>query len=149
VSAPRYLIDSNLLVYPVDPLDAVKRRRAQEVLRRLAAAGSAAIPAPALAEFCNVASRRLGQEVSSAEIHRQVEDLIADFPVLALTSEVIVMALEGLGRHRLPYFDAQIWACAKIHDIPTVLSEDFAAGSTIRGVEIINPLAPEFDPASL
>jgi len=30
-----------------------------------------------------------------------------------------------------------------------VLSEDFAAGSTVGGVEFVNPFAPGFDPATL
>jgi predicted nucleic acid-binding protein len=40
-------------------------------------------------------------------------------------------------------WDAQVWATAKLNQIPVVLSEDFASGSVIEGVLFENPFASE------
>jgi predicted nucleic acid-binding protein len=50
----RYLIDTNLLVYPHDLTEPAKAERASAVLLRVSEAQSAALPAQSLAEFANV-----------------------------------------------------------------------------------------------
>jgi predicted nucleic acid-binding protein len=45
----------------------------------------------------------------------------------------------------MSYWDAQIWATARLNQVPVVFSEDFNTGSLIEGVRFINPLANEFD----
>ena len=54
-----YLLDTNVLIYPHDQAEAVKGHRASEVLRQLSQSGRAALSAQALAEFANVALRKL------------------------------------------------------------------------------------------
>lgn len=41
--------------------------------------------------------------------------------------------------HALGCFDAQIWAVARLNQVPFGLSEDFAAGSIVEGVTFLNP----------
>lgn len=41
--------------------------------------------------------------------------------------------------------DAQIWAAARLKQVPYVLSEDFSADATLEGVTFLNPFGPEFD----
>ncbi len=41
------------------------------------------------------------------------------------------------------FWDAQIWATAKLNQIPVVLSQGFASGSVIEGVLFENPFAGE------
>lgn len=47
--------------------------------------------------------------------------------------------------HAFSYHDAQIWAAARLAQIPVVLSEDFADGAVHDGVTFVNPLRPGFD----
>ena len=54
----RYLLDTNIILYPHDASDAARQARAIEVLRRVGVGPSAALPAQALAEFVNVALRK-------------------------------------------------------------------------------------------
>jgi len=44
----------------------------------------------------------------------------------------------------LAYYDAQIWAAARLNQIPVVFSEDFNSGSTLEGVQFVNPFASDF-----
>lgn len=142
-----YLLDTNVLVYALDPRDPRKRQRARWLLDRLIELGSGAIPAQALAELANVTLRKLG--LPAADAYRQVERLETIFPVYPLTPAIVLEALRGVRDHQLSYFDAQVWAAAKLHQASIVLSEDFASGSTVEGVRFVDPFGPEFEVTTL
>jgi hypothetical protein len=55
------------------------------------------------------------------------------FPLLALTGPVVLEALRGVGEHMLSYYEAQIWAVARLGQVGVILSEDFKAGRYSRG----------------
>lgn len=141
----RYLIDTNLLLYPFDVRDPRKRERAGAVLRVLARKGNAALSAQVLGEFASVALRKLRPPLPPAKVRGQVELLSRAFPVFSLFYPVVVEALRGVERYRLSYFDAQLWALARLRGIPVILSEDFTPGSVLDGVRFLNPLEPDFD----
>jgi len=147
--AARYLVDTNLLVYALDRREPEKRERAREVLRRVGSTGSAALPAQVLSEFANACLRKLEPRPEPATVRREVERLLLAFPVLPLTGPVVLEALRGVREHLLSYYDAQIWAAARLGQVEMVLSEDFNPGSVLDGVTFINPLDPAFDPTAL
>ncbi len=146
---PRYLVDSNVLVYTLDLRDPDKRERAKEVIRRVALSGSAALPVQSLSELSNVCLRKLEPALAPHEVRREVEKLYMAFEVIPLTAPVVMEALRGVHEHHLSYCDAQVWATARLTQIPAVLSEDFNPGSILEGVSFLNPLDPLFDPATL
>jgi len=45
--------------------------------------------------------------------------------------------------YQMPFWDAQIWATAKLNQIPKILSEDFQHGRAIEGVVFVNPFKVE------
>ena len=142
--AARYVLDTNVLVYALDRREPEKRDRAREVLRRLGASG-AILPAQVLSEFANVCLRKLEPRPDPAAVQRQVERLLLAFPVLPLTGPVVLEALRGVREHLLSYYDAQIWAVARLGQVGVVLSEDFNPGAVLDGVSFANPLDPAFD----
>ncbi len=137
---PRYLIDTNLLIYPLDARDPKKQKKAAEVLLRLAQEGRAALPVQALSEFASVALRRLSPPLEAEPVRLEIERLMLAFPVLPLTAPVVLEALRGVAQHHLSYYDAQVWATARLYQVPVVLSEDFAMGAVLEGVRFVNPL---------
>src|SRR5918994_5921721 len=147
--AARYVVDTNLLVYALDRREPEKRERAREVLRRVGGAGSAALPAQVLSEFANACLRKLEPRPEPATVRREVERLMLAFPVLPLTGPVVLEALRGVSEHMLSYYDAQIWAAARLGQVGMVLSEDFNAGAVLDGVLFANPLESSFDLATL
>ena len=147
--SPRYLLDSNILVYTLDTRDPDKRQRAKEIIRAVALSGSAALPVQSLSELSNVCLRKLEPALEPHEIRREIERLYMAFRVIPLTAPVVMEALRGVHEHRLSYYDAQIWATARLAQIPVVLSEDFNSGATLEGVSFLNPLDPAFDPTAL
>jgi len=145
----RYLLDTNLLIYCFDGANSDKQTRALEVIRRVGAFPNAALPAQALAEFANVAMRRLDPSLSPNEVYRQVELYTQVFPILPLTPAVVLEALRGVRDHQFSYYDAQIWAAARLSQIPLLLSEDFSSDATVEGVTVLNPLDATFDMSDL
>jgi predicted nucleic acid-binding protein len=140
----RYVLDTNVLVYALDRREPEKRDRAREVLRRLGTSG-AILPAQVLSEFANVCLRKLEPRPDPAAVQREVERLLLAFPVLPLTGPVVLEALRGVREHLLSYYDAQIWAVARLGQVGVVLSEDFNPGAVLDGVSFANPLDPAFD----
>jgi predicted nucleic acid-binding protein len=147
--AARYVVDTNLLVYALDRREPEKRGRAREVLRRVGGAGTAALPAQVLSEFANACMRKLEPRPDPQAVRREVERLMLAFPVLPLTGPVVLEALRGVEQHLLSYYDAQIWAVARLGQVGVILSEDFNPGSVLDGVSFANPLDPAFDLAAL
>lgn len=147
--AYRYLIDSNLLVYPQDGREQEKGEKARNLLARLGGSDDAVVPAQALAEFANVLLRKMEPLVEPDAVLHQVEDLLLAFPILPLTPLVVLEAVRGVRDHGFSYFDAQIWGAARLNQIPVVLSEDFQDGSSVEGVRFLDPLARDFELGSL
>src|SRR5215208_4794172 len=147
--AARYVVDTNVLLYALNRREPEKRERAREVLRRVGGAGTAALPAQVLSEFGGACLRKLEPPPDPETVRREVERLMLAFPVLPLTGPVVLEALRGVREHLLSYYDAQIWAVARLGQVGMVLSEDFNPGAVIDGVLFTNPLEPAFDLAAL
>ena len=145
---PRYVLDTNVLVYAFDSSEPAKQERAVEILSHLGRSDGdgplAAIPAQALAEFARVSMQKLRPPLPADAARTQIELYEQVFPVLPLTAAVVREAIRGVRDHRFAYFDAQIWAVARLHGIPTVLSEDFATGSAVGNVAFRNPFEATF-----
>lgn len=141
----QYLLDTNLLVYCFDAAEPVKQQRALDVLVRVGRVPSAALPVQVLAEFSHVALRKLVPPLPPAEVYRQVELYEQAFPILPLTPAIVLEAVRGVRDHSFAYYDAQIWAAARLSQISTVLSEDFPTQATVEGVTFLNPLEDTFD----
>lgn len=147
--SPRYLFDTKVLVYAVDPREPAKRDRAREAIRRAVRSGSAALPSQVLSEYANVRLKKLRPSPDPGAVGREVERLLLAFPVLPLTGPVVLEALRGVRDHALSYYDAQIWAVARLAQVGVVLSEDFNPGAVPEGVRFAYPLDPAFEPPSL
>jgi predicted nucleic acid-binding protein len=145
----RYVLDTNVLVYLHDAGDPVRQQRAANVVARVGRSASAALPAQVLSELSSVALRKLRPPLDPGELYDLVDALMRAFPVLPLTCTVVLEALRGVRDHQLSYYDAQIWAAARLAQIPVLLSEDFSSGTRLEGVSFVNPFASGFDASDL
>ncbi len=138
------LIDTNVLLYAHDQNDATRQTRALDVLRRLEGTASGRLSVQSLAEFFSVSTRKLIPPLTAAEALQQAEFLTRAYPVLDLTQAIVLEAMRGVRDHQLASWDAQLWATAKLNQVPTIFSEDFGAGQSLEGVRFVNPFEPEF-----
>jgi predicted nucleic acid-binding protein len=141
----QYLLDTNLLIYCFDTSEVTKQQRALDVLARVGREPRAALPAQVLAEFSNVTLRKLDPPLPPEEIYQQIELYEHTFPIIPLTLAIVLEAVRGVRDHGFPYYDAQIWAAARLSQIPVILSEDFPRGATVEGVTFLDPLEAAFD----
>lgn len=135
------LVDTNLLVYAYDPRDEAKNERAQQVLQRLRRSRRGVISVQSLAEFMR-ASQKLA--MSPDDALRIVQAFALSWPILNLTPALVLEAGRGVSQYTLAYYDAQIWAAARLNQIGVIFSEDFNPGSILEGVRFVNPFTEEF-----
>lgn len=138
------LIDTNLLIYLFDQNQPDRQSRAIEVLDQLEVMGLGRISVQNLAEFFSVSTRKLSPPLSLAEALKQVSLFTRVWPVFDLTPLIVLEAGRGVRDYQMSYYDAQIWATARLNQISTIFSEDFNVGATLEGVQFINPFTPEF-----
>ena len=138
------LVDTNVLVYAHDRGEHVKQKQAIQVLDRLYATGSGRLSVQCLAEFFSAVTRGPTPKLTIPEAAQQTDQLARAWPVLDLTPMIVVEAVRGVRDHQLAYWDAQIWASARLNQIPVVFSEDFSDGVVFEGVRFVNPFAAEF-----
>lgn len=141
------LIDTNVLVYRRDDAEPIKSARAAEVLQSVN--GEAVLTTQVLGEYFSVVRRKFSHQASVANARREVMSLAAAMQVLPVTLTASLEAVRGVEEHGLSFYDAQIWAVAKLNGIPIVLTEDFTHGRVIEGVRYVDPFCPQFDMAEL
>ena len=139
------LIDTNVLVYAFDQNDTQRQDRALGLLQQLELSGTGRLSVQSLAEFFSAATRRLRPPLTPAEALIQLERLSSAFQVFDLTRPVVLEAARGVRDHQLAYWDAQLWAIARLNQVAAVFSEDFSSGTSLEGVRFVNPFAPSFD----
>ena len=139
---PPILIDTNVLIYLYDQHQPAKQDRARHVLDRLEGSGSGRLSVQCLAEFFSVATRKLSPKLTPTEALQQISLLSRLWPVYDLTPMIVLEAGRGVRDHQFSYYDAQIWATARLNQVPTIFSEDFGAGSILEGVRFVNPFSP-------
>ncbi len=139
---PTILMDTNVLVYTFDPHDTKRQEQAIALLLALEEQKAGCLSVQCLSEFANVilAKRLLPRD----EVIPKLDRWRSAFPVYNLTPQIILEAVRGVCDHQLSYYDAQIWASARLNQIPIVFSEDFPDGQTLEGVQFANPFAESF-----
>src|SRR6266516_2128225 len=129
--------DTNVLLYAIsrDPAEQDKAKRANDIL----AERDLALSVQVLQEFYVQATRTSRPDAIG---HRQAVLLIESFrrfQVAAITSEIVMAALEARQRYQLSYWDAAIIEAARAMGCTHVLSEDLSDGQDYGGVRVTNP----------
>lgn len=138
------LVDTNVLVYAYDRAAPDKQHTAVAVLDTLVRRRIGVVSTQVLSEFFVAVTRKIGQPLSAADARRRIEVYLQTWTVLDLTGMIVLEAARGVETYQFSFWDAQIWAAARLNQIPLVFSEDFNAGATIEGVQFVNPFAPTF-----
>lgn len=141
---PLVLIDTNVLVYASDPNETGRQDQALHTLKYLETARMGRLSVQCLAEFMHATTRPGRKLYTLTEALQQVENLLRAFPVLDLTPLIVLEAARGARDHGLAYYDAQIWATARLNQVTVVFSEDFSDGQVLEGVRFVNPFTTSF-----
>jgi predicted nucleic acid-binding protein len=139
------LIDTHILVYAHQPAEKAKYTAALRTLEHLLESGSGRLSAQILGEFVSATTRGRNPILTINEALDQATRFAAALPVLDTTYLIVLEAGRGALRHGMSYYDAQIWATARLNQIPTIFTEDFEHARRGEGVQFLNPLLPTFD----
>ena len=89
-------------------------------------------------------TRRVAAPLSVEEAAPRVAAYVHGWEVVEVTGLIVLEAIRGVQHHSLSFWDAQIWATARLNQLPLLLSEDFNSGATVEGIRFVNPFAPTF-----
>lgn len=131
-----FFVDSNLLLYYVDPVETAKRERADEWLRALWLSGSGRLSWQVLHEFYWNAVKKM--RLAPARAREIVTDLSHWRPVDGSLG-LVQQAWEWTDVAQLSYWDALILAAAQRSGARYLLSEDFQDEREYAGVKVLNP----------
>jgi predicted nucleic acid-binding protein len=148
-TAADVLVDTNVFVYTYATAEPEKRARALEALDRLVLHARGKISTQVLGEVFRVVTAKLRPPRGADDALEDITTLARAWPVLPVTPLIVLDAARGVRDHSLSYFDAQLWATARLNQIPVVLTEDFAHGRLLEGVQFLNPFSASFDLAAL
>jgi predicted nucleic acid-binding protein len=129
--------DTNVLVYATASLHDPKAVRARDLIARAMRAGWTILLLQTLAEFANVAIRKAGIPIE--EIRKTIDAWRTVLPVQAADDEDLAAALDAVRAHRLPFWDALLWASAQRAGVRCLLTEDLQDGFMLQSVRFVNP----------
>ena len=132
-------VDTNILLYALsrDPAERSKAQRANSLL----AARDLALSVQVLQEFYVQATRRSRPDPLTHEQAVALVESFLRFPVLEITTGVMLAALAACRRFNISYWDAAILEAARALGCAVILSEDLSDGQDYGGVRVENPFA--------
>ena len=139
---PSILLDTNILIYTFDPRDEARQEQAIAILLKFEENAQGCLSVQCLSEFANAAMTKL--HLSAADVMTKIDEWQNVFPVFNLTPQIVMEATRGVRDHKLSFYDAQIWACARLNQVAVICSEDFQDGQSLEGVRFVNPFTEQF-----
>lgn len=136
-NASTVFVDTNVLLYAVDPRHADKQRRAQAWLQHCWQHDRGRISTQVLHElFANL--RRVAPGLAVEHARQLVRDYRAWTPWI-VDDETVDTAWQLQDRHAFNYWDALMVAAAQQQGCACLLTEDLQHDQQIDGVRIVNP----------
>jgi predicted nucleic acid-binding protein len=138
MSAERFTLDTNILVYAADRTAGQRHELAVEIVDR-AVARDCVLTIQALGEFLAASTRKgLASRPQAITLIRQWQKL---FPLIAADGACMDLTLEAVERNRLAFWDALLLATAGQAGCTAVVSEDMADGARLGRVRVRHPFA--------
>ena len=135
-AAELFFVDTNVLLYAVDPADGGKRELARRWADALWASGAGRISWQVLNEFYANAMRKLRTPVPGA---RTTVETLAQWQPVGFGLGLIHRAWYWTDQAGTPYWDSLIVASAEAAGCAYLLSEDFQAGRKFGDITVVNP----------
>jgi predicted nucleic acid-binding protein len=139
MSANRFSLDSNILIYAFDFRDALKQSVAEQIVRQ-AAGRDCMLGLQTVGEFYTVSTRK--KILPRADAGREALNYLAVFPTFPASIAAHRSAANAAPAGRFSYWDAVLVASAIEAGCTLFLSEDMHDGMTVGPLTIRNPFGP-------
>ena len=130
-------LDTNIFVYMLDQTDDLKRRRAEQLVRRGIEDGTGRISYQVVQETLNVVTRRLG--FSPSDSRTLLADVLAPLWTVHPSRELYERGLALRDRYGFSFYDSMIVAGALEAGCVRLYSEDLQHGQRIQSLTIEDP----------
>jgi len=136
-------VDTNLLIYSLDPQEPGKRRVAGDLLKNLAGTDTLVLSPQSLNECYRALTERRGFPRNAA---RAYVVYLLRFCTAPYDFDVTQRAWQIQDRHGFGWWDTMLLASASLARCDLFFSEDMQHGYAVDGVTILNPfrLEPNF-----
>ncbi len=131
-----FFVDSNVLLYCVDPVEFEKRKRATEWMDALWTAGNGRLSWQVLHEFYWNGVKRMRLEAASA---REIVEDLSHWRPVDTSLGLVQQCWRWIDAAQLTYWDALILAAAERSGARYLLSEDFQEDRRYGEVQVLNP----------
>ena len=136
MSAERFTLDTNILVYAVDVREGRKREWAARIIE--AAVGlDCPLALQVVGEFYAAATAKLKLDAKDAAA--RAGQLIAGFDTFGTSVHAVRAALEEAPKGRFSYWDGVLLASSAEAGCTTIFSEDMADGARFGSIAVANP----------
>jgi predicted nucleic acid-binding protein len=142
MTANRYLIDTNILIYAYDSFDQKKQKIAEGILRESNDGAEQYLSTQILAECGSVLIKRNFTRKEAREI---VEQYAQRHQTLLVEKSTVLLALQLFEKYfqekQKIIWDAVLLATAVQHGINAIITEDIQSAPVLEGVKYLNPFA--------
>ena len=141
-AAKAYFLDTNILVYADDSLDAWKHKRSESLILDGIEKGLSRVSAQVLGEYFVTITRKIAVPLDAETARRRVE-LLSIMPVLPIDARLVSTAISTMRRYGISYWDALIVSAAAAAGCSVLYTEDLNRGQEYLGVRVVDPYREE------
>jgi predicted nucleic acid-binding protein len=139
VPGERSFIDTNILVYALEPQPSPKKARAKTIMESALNARDGVISFQIVQEFLSVALRKFRPPMTMAEAQSYLERVLMPLCAVFPGAELYYEALSITDETGWSFYDSLMVSAALAARCNVILTEDLQHGRRIRGAEIRNP----------
>jgi predicted nucleic acid-binding protein len=140
MSAERFTLDTNILVYAIDAREGAKRGLAQDIVAA-AARLNCPLALQAIGEFHVASATKLKLGAKDAAV--RARQLMAGFETFGHSASAFRAAFDEVPKGRFSFWDSVLLASAAEAGCTVILSEDMADGSRFGSIAVLNPFGPD------
>ncbi len=136
MSAERYCLDTNILIYSIDSQAGNRHQNAMKLMQKMMLS-DCVLTLQSLSEFFSASTRK--GKMPKQEAIAQVGDWMTLFPVVNAVPTTLNMAMNAVQKHQFSFWDAMILETAVQAGVTLLYSEDMQHKQTWKGMVIENP----------
>ncbi len=136
--ADLWTVDTNILIYAIDPTHAHKHAIGRKLVETVKAE-ALPLPMQCLAEFYSATVRK--GVLKPSEAATIITDYLRSQRIVASTPADLAAAIDLQQRHSLQFFDCMLIATASRAGCRTLFSEDMQHNRSIHQITVVNPFA--------
>jgi predicted nucleic acid-binding protein len=136
----RFFLDTNIIVYALDPSFGEKSQIALRLLREGIKTKQAVISYQVVQEFFNVAFTKFVRPLPLTEAENYLHAVFRPILSVHSSASLVANALRIKIAHQLSWYDALIVSAALQSECQTLYSEDIQSGRILEGLRIENPM---------